>query len=115
QPEQREAALGRGGVAPSLLGGRGRLERRVHVRRAGDRGLRVHLAGAGVGDVARLARGGGNVLAVDEVGQFLHAGRWVRGRRDGASWHGDPLILPSFPVVPTLAEIQIVHKGFRSR
>jgi hypothetical protein len=27
----------------------------------------------------------------------------------------DPLIPPSFPLVPTLAEIQIVYKGFRSR
>ena len=56
QPEQGEAALRRGGVPPSLLGGCGCPQRRVHVRRAGDRGPRVRLAGARVDDVAGVIR-----------------------------------------------------------
>ena len=69
-PQQRALALARRRVAPLLERALGVLERGVDVGLPRQRGGREHLAGAGVDQLGRLAVGGGDPLAVDEVGDL---------------------------------------------
>ena len=73
-PEQRELALRRGGVAPRLERGRRRLHGRVDVVGAGQRRVGEHLAGDRVDELGRGAVGRVGELAVDEVAEGLHGG-----------------------------------------
>ena len=89
-PQQRALALARRGVTPALERARGVLERRVDVGLPRQCGVREDLAGARIGQLGGLPVGGGDALAVDEVGDLDHRSscEWQRGSLGATSSAG---------------------------
>ena len=92
EPEQGQAALGRGGVPPALERvGRG-LHGGVHVLAAGYRRVRVNLAGTRIDHIAGAPIAGVGELAVDEVLQraVCHLEPSIRRHVFACGMYGSP-------------------------